>query len=85
MVALLFGLLQSICGLLVEEVLFRRYGHTRDILTLAGTAVIENFGYRQFNFAVRVIAFYNFLTGKKSWGKMSRVGFGGTPPGGKAP
>lgn len=75
-VALLFGLFQSVCGLLIEEVLFRRYGRIRDILLLMGVAVLENFGYRQFNFVVRLGAFFNVLTGKKSWGTMTRVGFG---------
>ncbi|MBN1980852.1 MAG: glycosyltransferase family 2 protein [Chitinivibrionales bacterium] len=74
-VALLFGLLQSICGLLIEEVLFRRYTKVRDIILLIGIAVIENFGYRQFNFVVRLVACINFLTGKKGWGKMTRAGF----------
>lgn len=74
-VALLFGLLQSICGFLIEEMLFRRYTKFRDIILLLIVAVVENFGYRQFNFFVRLMAFINFIKGKKGWGKMTRVGF----------
>jgi hypothetical protein len=71
----LFGLLQSICGFLIEEMLFRRYTRVRDILVLLGIAVLENFGYRQYNFFVRLLAFIHFFQGKKGWGKMTRVGF----------
>ena len=74
-VTFLFGLLTSVCGLLIEEVLFQKYGRLRDILLLIFMAFLENFGYRQLNFIIRFKALFSFLGKKRGWGKMTRSGF----------
>lgn len=71
----LFGLLMSVCGLLIEEVLFRKYGRLRDIILLTFMAFLENFGYRQINFIIRFKAVFSLFSKKKGWGRMTRAGF----------
>ncbi|TAH34214.1 MAG: glycosyltransferase family 2 protein [Alphaproteobacteria bacterium] len=71
-----FGIFISICTLSLEEMQLMRVPRTRDLLRLAGVAVIENFGYRQLNNIWRVIGWLDFLRGKKGWGQMTRKGFG---------
>ncbi len=46
-----------------------------EIATLAGFAVMENFGYRQATVFWRVKASIDFFTGKKGWEKFERIGF----------
>jgi len=74
-VAVLLGVLLSASSLLLEELSFRRYPKTRDILILFLYGILENFGYRQLLTMWRLIALLEYARGKKSWGAMHRKGF----------
>ena len=72
-VAVGFGLLLSISGLLLEEMSFHLYKGTRHLLMLLMAVLLENIGYRQLNSVWRVIGMYQWATGSKSkWGEMKR-------------
>jgi len=60
---------------LLEEVSFRRYPRTRDLVKLIILGLVENFGYRQITVWWRVKAFWDYIRGVKTWGAMQRVGF----------
>lgn len=77
-VAVLLGVALSIAAVGLEELSFRRYSRTRDLLTLFGIAVLENFGYRQLNAFWRIRGFISKIRGVSSWGAMERKGFGET-------
>lgn len=69
--AILTGL--SVFG---EVVTYRRYESPADVMTLLGYAIIESFSYRPWRAFVAWRATVEYLTGDKSWGKMTRTGFG---------
>jgi cellulose synthase/poly-beta-1,6-N-acetylglucosamine synthase-like glycosyltransferase len=77
-VAVLLGVALSIAAVGLEELSFRRYSRTRDLLTLFCMAVLENFGYRQLNAYWRIRGFISKIRGVSSWGAMERKGFGET-------
>jgi cellulose synthase/poly-beta-1,6-N-acetylglucosamine synthase-like glycosyltransferase len=81
LVAFGLGVLLSVTSLALEEISFHRYPRPGDLWRLVGYAVLENFGYRQLTAWWRLKGIWNFLRGKKSWGKMERKGFtaAGTP------
>jgi cellulose synthase/poly-beta-1,6-N-acetylglucosamine synthase-like glycosyltransferase len=69
------GIFISACSLILEEMELKRVPRARDLLILAGVAVIENFGYRQLNNWWRVVGYWEFLRKKRGWGEMKRKGF----------
>ncbi|MBU2513677.1 glycosyltransferase family 2 protein [bacterium] len=73
--AILLGVAMSTSALVVEEMTFRRYPGMKMIIVLFFVGIVENFGYRQMNAWWRLKAIFDFLIGKKSWGKMQRSGF----------
>lgn len=70
-----FGIAVSIGGLALAEAQLRRLEKTSDLVLLALVAVLENFGYRQLCMIWRVQGLWQFVTGDKSWGVMTRKGF----------
>lgn len=78
LVAIVYGTLNSIAAVLLEELSFRRYPRFRDLSMLALVGVLENFGYRQLTTWWRVRGIIDFLRGKQAWGAMTRRGFGST-------
>ena len=75
MVSVGFGVMLSTTALLLEEMSFHLYSKPRHFATLMLMAVIENFGYRQFNALCRVWGIARFLSGKRGgWGAMRRTG-----------
>ena len=74
-VALFYGVMFSVGGVLLEEISFRRYPNPKHLALLLAMGVIENFGYRQMTAWWRVKAFYDYSRGKKGWGVMQRTGF----------
>lgn len=74
-VAVLYGTLISLSAVVLEELTFSRYPRARDLLVLAGFAVLENFGYRQLTTWWRVRGTIDFLRNKQGWGTMTRKGF----------
>jgi len=75
-VALFYGVMFSVGGVLLEEISFRRYPNPKHLALLLAMGVIENFGYRQLTAWWRVKAFYDYARGQRGWGKMQRTGFG---------
>ncbi|MDH3639894.1 MAG: glycosyltransferase family 2 protein, partial [Gammaproteobacteria bacterium] len=65
--AFIFGVFVSVSSLILEELELRRVPRPSDLLILTGTAVLENFGYRQINNFWRVVGWWQFLRGAKSW------------------
>jgi cellulose synthase/poly-beta-1,6-N-acetylglucosamine synthase-like glycosyltransferase len=74
-VALAYGLCLSLATLLVEELSFRRYRDLRDLLRLAGTAVLENFGLRQLHSWWRLVALLTWRGRPQTWAAAPRRGF----------
>ncbi len=72
----LFGVFISVSALILEEMELRRCPRARDLAILATVAVVENFGYRQFNNYWRVVGWWQFIRRRKEWGEMTRKGFG---------
>ncbi|MCI5072554.1 glycosyltransferase [bacterium] len=70
----LFGVYISVMSLILEELSLKRFSHVRGLMTLGFIAVIENFGYRQFNNIWRIRGWWRFITKKQVWGNMTRVG-----------
>ena len=53
----------------------RRFPKTKQILILAGYALLDNFGFRQFNTLIRFIGCLKYKKGKGTWGSMKREQF----------
>ncbi|HMO82108.1 MAG TPA: glycosyltransferase [Pyrinomonadaceae bacterium] len=67
------GFLLSIGSILIEELSFRTYPKTKDLLILVLGAFIENFGYRQLMSFWRLEGTIKWiLRTKSSWGTMTR-------------
>lgn len=75
LVAIVFGTINSVAAVLLEEVSFRRYPRLRDLLWLVAFGILENFGYRQLTTWWRIRDMVDFLRGKQAWGAMTRKGF----------
>lgn len=73
--AIAFGIALSILAVGLEEVTFRRYHRTSDLLRLLWLAIIENIGYRQINSWWRIRGTLSSLRGSREWGHMRRKGF----------
>jgi len=77
---LLFGLLISTVSLVLSErgiIYFRR----KELFTLLGYSLLENFGFRQLMGWVRVFSSVGLLVRNKGWQKLERKGFSSGPPG----
>lgn len=70
-----YGMLLSIWAVVLEEVSFRRYQRTWDLLRLLVFAVFETFGYRQRTVWWRLKAFASVWRRRRAWGEMVRKGF----------
>lgn len=69
-----FGIAISVASLVLEELELRRFPKSRDLLVLAGVAVLENFGYRQLSNFWRIRGMVQYFRGVKAWGDMPRLG-----------
>ena len=74
-VAILVGIIISIMSVILEELSFKRYPKTLDLLKLVGAGFMENFGYRQLTVWWRLKGFWDYFTGNTRWGSMERKGF----------
>ena len=70
------GIFLSISTLVLEEIQLRRFPRTRELLTLAVVAVLENFGYRQLSNFWRLQGWWQYVRKQQSWGTMTRKGLG---------
>lgn len=75
--AIVLGILLSTSALLMEEIYYRSYPRLRDILTLFGFAVMENFFYRQLHAWWRLQGLIDFFFKKRTWGTQTRRRFSG--------
>lgn len=74
-VAFALGISLSFAAVGLEELSFRRYPRTRDLITLLVIAIVENVGYRQLSIWWRLRGMVSKLRGTQSWGAMERKGF----------
>ena len=72
--AIVYGTLNSVAAVLLEELSFRRYLRLRDVVTLLMVSLVENFGYRQMTTWWRLRGVLDYLRGRNSWGAMTRKG-----------
>jgi cellulose synthase/poly-beta-1,6-N-acetylglucosamine synthase-like glycosyltransferase len=73
--AVVYGTLLSVTAVALEELSFRRYPSSVDLLRLVLYGILENFGYRQLATCWRIKGVFDYLRGKKGWGTMKRKGF----------
>jgi hypothetical protein len=69
------GVILSVLSVGLEELSFRRYERSSDLIRLLGLAVLEGFGYRQLLVFYRLRGFLSYLRGHSGWGDMERRGF----------
>lgn len=70
------GVFLSWFGVFSEAWSFRRYDRPSQIVRLMGDGVLENFGYRQLKTFIAWHGLLEYVTGNRSWGRMTRRGFG---------
>jgi cellulose synthase/poly-beta-1,6-N-acetylglucosamine synthase-like glycosyltransferase len=63
-----YGLLLSVAALNLDDLLFKRYGRTRDLALMLLGSLLEFFGYRQLLAAVRAAGFITVFLRGRSWG-----------------
>ena len=73
LVAIGFGTLLSVMGLVLEEMSFKVYARAGQALKLFAAALIENLGFRQMVSVFRLIGTVQWLFGRRpKWGDMQR-------------
>jgi len=72
------GTLHSLLGIALEAVACPRYRRTRELATLMGYALLENFGYRQLTTLWRIEGLWNAIRRKQVWGAIVRRGHAAT-------
>jgi len=72
LLAVLFGIVLSVTALILDDLLFRRYARTADLLKMIAATVVEYFGYRQLLATRRAFAAINVFRRKGHWGKIER-------------
>ncbi|MCL1598417.1 MAG: glycosyltransferase family 2 protein [Actinomycetia bacterium] len=82
--AVFLGSALSVASVALEEMSFRRYRRSRDLVTLLGLALIESFGYRQISTYWRLRGLVSALRRDGTWGEMERGGFEGVAQGAEA-
>lgn len=75
MVAFALGAALSLTAVVLEELSFRRYERTGDLLQLLSLPLVEAFGYRQLNAWWRIKGLWSYFRSKEGWGVMERSGF----------
>ncbi len=76
--AAVLGTTLSVTAVGLEELTFKRYPRTKDLLHLFWLAIAENFGYRQLITFWRLRGMISKARGVTTWGEMERRGFGAT-------
>ncbi len=72
--SILLGIFVSILSLAISEKNVIYFNWYEDLLLIL-IGFLENFGYRQAMNILRLVAYFNYLIGKSSWGMMKRKGF----------
>jgi len=74
LLGLAYGGFLSVGAMLLEEMTYRRYPRSRDLLVLLAYAMLENVGYRQLILFFRVQGILKFLVGSHRWEKVMHEG-----------
>lgn len=74
-----YGFFVSMIVLMIEQRAFRRYPGWSDLGRLGGTALLENFGFRQWQAIIRIRAMFRLRSHRGFWGEMQRRGFDDSP------
>ena len=74
LLGLAYGGFLSVGAILLEEMTYRRYPRSRDLLALLAYAMLENVGYRQLILFFRVEGTLKFLVGSHRWEKVMHEG-----------
>ncbi|HPC38827.1 MAG TPA: glycosyltransferase, partial [Exilispira sp.] len=72
--SILLGIFVSILSLAISEKNVIYFNWYEDLLLIL-IGFLENFGYRQAMNILRLVAYFNYIIGKSSWGMMKRKGF----------
>jgi cellulose synthase/poly-beta-1,6-N-acetylglucosamine synthase-like glycosyltransferase len=78
LLAVLVGFLLSLGSIFLEELTLSFYRKPGDLWRLVLVALLENMGYRQLILWYRLRGLWKYVRGEKTWGRMTRLGFGGT-------
>ncbi len=73
--AFAYGYFISMAIILLEERAFRRYPNWADLRRMTTVALLENFGFRQWQSFVRARAIFRIRSRRRQWGEQRRVGF----------
>jgi hypothetical protein len=66
----------SVLGLLIEEVTYHQYKREKDIFKLILAGLVEPFVFHPTVLYAAIKGNIDFISGKSSWGEMTRKGFG---------
>ncbi|WP_281226265.1 glycosyltransferase family 2 protein [Flavobacterium aquiphilum] len=76
----LFYLIITFISILLDEIIYKNYANTKEIISLILMAIIEPFCYHPVNVYASLKGYYHFFRQKEqSWGNMQRQGFNTTP------
>jgi len=75
LLVVMVGLILSLGAIMQESYAMRKFPKMSQILTLATYALLDNFGFRQFNTIIRFIGFLKYRKGKDTWGSLKRKKF----------
>ena len=79
LLAFVLGMSLSLAALSLEELTFRRYPKTRQLLQLMLVSVLEGVGYHQLHTWWRFKGLVAAVRRRRGWGEMTRKGFGAAP------
>jgi cellulose synthase/poly-beta-1,6-N-acetylglucosamine synthase-like glycosyltransferase len=76
----LFYLIITFISILLDDIIYKNYANTKEIIILVLMAIIEPFCYHPVNVYASLKGYYHFFRQKEqSWGNMQRQGFNTTP------
>jgi cellulose synthase/poly-beta-1,6-N-acetylglucosamine synthase-like glycosyltransferase len=76
----LFYLIITFISILLDDVIYKNYANTKEIMTLILMAIIEPFCYHPVNVYASLKGYYHFFRQKEqSWGNMQRQGYSTQP------
>jgi cellulose synthase/poly-beta-1,6-N-acetylglucosamine synthase-like glycosyltransferase len=77
LVVYLFYLIVTFISILLDDIIYKNYANTKEIIILIIMAIIEPFCYHPVNVYASLKGYYHFFRQKEqSWGNMQRQGFG---------
>ncbi|MEK8022584.1 MAG: glycosyltransferase [Candidatus Hydrogenedentota bacterium] len=76
-VSIVYGIVLSVSSVALEELSYRRYPKSGDLVRLLLFSIFENFGYRQMITVFRFKGVISSLFRVTEWGKADRTGFDG--------